>query len=142
MLTVVTDGQGGEEMRSTLDEIVAEGARRMLAAALEAEVDAYIRARAEERDDDGRRLVVRNGHAQSREVVTGAGPIPVRAPRVNDKRVDPDTGERARFRSSILTPWARKSPKVSEVLPLMYLHGMSSGDFAPALSEFFGSGAL
>lgn len=80
MLTVVTDGQGGEEMRSTLDEIVAEGARRMLAAALEAEVDAYIRARAEERDDDGRRLVVRNGHAQSREVVTGAGPIPVRAP--------------------------------------------------------------
>lgn len=141
MLTVVTDEQGGAEMRSTLDEIVAEGARRMLAAALEAEVDAYVTALADERDEDGRRLVVRNGHAQPREVVTGAGAIPVQAPRVNDKRVDAETGERARFRSSILAPWARKSPKVSEVLPLMYLHGLSTGDFAPALAEFFGTGA-
>lgn len=141
MLRVVTDEQGSEEMRWALDEIVAEGARRMLAAALEAEVDAYITALAGERDEDGRRLVVRNGHAVERRIVTGAGAVPVRAPRVNDKRVDAETGERARFRSSILTPWARKSPKVSEVLPLMYLHGMSSGDFAPALGEFFGSDA-
>jgi putative transposase len=65
----------------------------------------------------------------------------VRAPRVDDRRVDDVTGERMRFRSSILPPWARKSPKVAEVLPLMYLHGMSSGDFAPALEEFFGSAA-
>ena len=141
MLRVVTDGQGDAEVRSTLDEIVAEGARRMLAAALEAEVDAYITALADERDEAGRRLVVRNGHAVERSVVTGAGAIAVRAPRVDDKRADPETGERARFRSSILTPWARKSPKVSEVLPLMYLHGMSTGDFAPALGEFFGSAA-
>lgn len=141
MLRVVTDEQGGAEMRCTLDEIVAEGARRMLAAALEAEVDAYITALAGERDEHRRRLVVRNGHAVERKVVTGAGAVLVRAPRVNDKRVDPETGERARFRSSILTPWARKSPRVSEVLPLMYLHGMSTGDFAPALSEFFGSDA-
>lgn len=141
MLRVVTEDGSGEEMRSILDEIVAEGARRMLAAALEAEVDAYISALADERDDDGRRLVVRNGHAVERKVLTGAGSIPVSAPRVNDRRVDPDSGERSRFRSSILTPWARKSPKVSEVLPLMYLHGMSTGDFAPALTEFFGSDA-
>ena len=141
MLRVVTDEQGGAEMRSTLDEIVVEGARRMLAIASEAEVDAYVTGLAGERGDDGRRLVVRNGHAQPREVVTGAGAIPVRAPRVNDRRFDPETGERSRFRSSILAPWARKSPRVSEVLPLMYLHGMSSGDFAPALAEFFGSGA-
>lgn len=141
MLRVVTDERGDAEMRSTLDEIVAEGAQRMLAAALEAEVDAYITALADERDVAGRRLVVRNGHAVERSVVTGAGAIAVRAPRVNDKRVDTETGERARFRSSILTPWARKSPKVSEVLPLMYLHGMSTGDFAPALGEFFGSAA-
>jgi len=141
MLRVVTDEQGGTEIRSTLDEIVVEGARRMLAIALEAEVDAYVTGLAGERGDDGRRLVVRNGHAQPREVVTGAGAIPVRAPRVNDRRFDPETGERSRFRSSILAPWARKSPRVSEVLPLMYLHGMSSGDFAPALAEFFGSGA-
>ena len=113
----------------------------MLAAALEAEVDAYITALADERDEAGRRLVVRNGHAVARRVATGAGAIEVEAPRVNDRRVDPETGERARFRSSILTPWCRKSPKVAEVLPLMYLHGMSSGDFAPALGEFFGSTA-
>ena len=74
-------------------------------------------------------------------MVTGAGPIEVRAPRVDDRRVDEATGERCRFRSMILPPWARMSPKVAEVLPLMYLHAMSSGDFAPALEEFFGSAA-
>jgi len=140
MLRVVTDGVGGAEMGAALDEIVLDGARRMLAAALEAEVDAYIAGLAGERDEHGHRLVVRNGHAVPRTVTTAAGPIEVTAPRVNDRRVD-DAGERLRFRSSILTPWARKSPKVSEVLPLMYLHGMSSGDFAPALAEFFGSAA-
>ncbi len=113
----------------------------MLAAALEAEVDDYLMSRADERDDDGRRLVVRNGHAVGRTVVTGAGPIEVRAPRVDDRRIDEVTGERCRFRSMVLPPWARKSPKVAEVLPLMYLHGMSSGDFVPALEEFFGSAA-
>ena len=127
-------------MRAALDEIVLDGARRMLAAALEAEVDAYIAGLADERDERGHRLVVRNGHAEPRTITTAAGPIEVTAPRVNDSRVD-DDGERCRFRSSILTPWARKSPKVAEVLPLMYLHGMSSGDFAPALAEFFGSAA-
>lgn len=141
MLRVVTDEQSGGEVRSAIDEICAEGARRMLAAALEAEVDNYIVTLADERDEAGRRLVVRNGHAEPRTLTTGAGAIEVEAPRVNDRRVDPATGERAQFRSSILTPWCRKSPKVAEVLPLMYLHGMSSGDFAPALAEFFGSGA-
>jgi transposase-like protein len=140
MLRVVTDEEGRAEMRAALDEIVLDGARRMLAAALEAEVDAYVAALAEDRDDRGHRLVVRNGRAEPRTISTAAGPIEVTAPRVNDKRVD-DDGERCRFRSSILTPWARKSPKVAEVLPLMYLHGMSSGDFAPALAGFFGSAA-
>jgi putative transposase len=140
MLRVVTDDEGRAEMRAVLDEIVLDGARRMLAAALEAEVDAYIAGLAGERDGSGHRLVVRNGRAEPRTITTAAGPIEVTAPRVNDKRVD-DGGERCRFRSSILTPWARKSPKVAEVLPLMYLHGMSSGDFAPALAEFFGSSA-
>ena len=113
----------------------------MLAAALEAEVAAYIEAHAGERDERGRRLVVRNGHAEPRTIATGAGPIEIEAPRVNDKRVDAETGERLRFRSSIVPPWCRKSPKVAEVLPLMYLHGMSSGDFVPALEEFLGSAA-
>jgi len=140
MLRVVTDDEGRAEMWAALDEIVLDGARRMLAAALEAEVDAYLAAFAEHRDERGHRLVVRNGRAESRTITTAAGPIEVSAPRVDDRRVD-DAGERQRFRSSILTPWARKSPKVTEVLPLMYLHGMSSGDFAPALAGFFGSAA-
>ena len=141
MLRVVTDEPTREHSPSMLDEIVREGARRMLAAALEAEVDAYVEAHAEERDERGRRLVVRNGRAEPRTITTGAGPIEIEQPRVNDKRSDEETGERVRFRSSIIPPWSRKSPKVAEVLPLMYLHGMSTGDFVPALEEFFGSAA-
>ncbi len=111
----------------------------MLAEALQAEVDAYIARFAGERDEKGHRLVVRNGSHQSREVLTSAGAVEVTAPRVNDKRVDPDTGARQRFSSGILPPWARKTPKIGEVLPLLYLHGLSSGDFVPALGQFLGS---
>jgi putative transposase len=141
MLSVVTDAQAQDELRLDLDAIVREGARRMLAAALEAEVDDYLAAHAAERDDGGRRLVVRNGHAREREVTTVAGSIPVRAPRVDDRRTDLVSGRRIRFRSVILPPWCRKSPKVAEVLPLLYLHGLSTGDFVPALEAFFGSAA-
>ncbi len=146
MLTVVAGGCPGDDgpvagPASLIDEIVREGARRMLAEALQAEVEAYIAAHAAERDEDGRRLVVRNGCHQSREVLTSAGAVTVTAPRVNDKRTDPGTGQRARFSSAILPPWARKTPKVTEVLPLLYLHGLSSGDFVPALGQFLGSSA-
>jgi transposase-like protein len=126
---------------SLIDEIVREGARRMLAEALQAEVDAYISQFAGELDGDGRRLVVRNGYHQSRAVLTSAGAVQVTVPRVNDKRTDPATGQRQRFSSAILPPWARKTPKVTEVLPLLYLHGLSSGDFVPALGQFLGSPA-
>jgi len=138
---VVDDGPVCEGVAAGLDEIVREGARRMLAAALEAEVQAYLAAFVDERDGDGRRLVVRNGHARPRPVTTAAGVIEVAAPRVNDKRGESATGQRQRFRSVILPPWCRKSPKVVEVLPLLYLHGLSTGDFVPALEEFFGSAA-
>jgi transposase-like protein len=141
MLSVVVDEAAQADLRMDLDGLAREGARRMLAAALEAEVDDYLVAYAAERDEAGRRLVVRNGHARQRQVTTAAGAIPVRAPRVDDRRVDPETGERARFRSVILPPWCRKSPKVGEVLPLLYLHGLSTGDFVPALEAFFGSAA-
>jgi hypothetical protein len=94
-----------------------------------------------ERDEASRRLVIRNGHHRERTVTTAAGPIAVKAPRVNDKRVDGETGERRRFSSKILAPWCRKSPKISEVLPLLYLHGLSSGDFVPAMEQFLGSAA-
>jgi putative transposase len=142
MLSVVPDdGAAREDLAAGLDEIVREGARRMLAQALEAEVAAVIEALAGEVDEHGRRLVRRNGHARPRTVTTAAGEVEVSAPRVDDRRVDEGTGHKQRFRSEILPPWCRKSPKVTEVLPLLYLHGMSSGDFAPALEGFFGSAA-
>ncbi|MEQ7129484.1 transposase, partial [Actinopolymorpha sp. B11F2] len=103
---------GGSVGGSLLDEVVQDGARRMLAAALQAEVAAYIEARSGELDENGHRLVVRNGYHVEREVTTAAGAITVRAPRVNDKRLGPDTGVRKRFSSAILPAWSRKSPKV------------------------------
>ncbi|GAA4667108.1 hypothetical protein GCM10023197_22840 [Gordonia humi] len=148
MLKVVHDASASNENTaaaaasasgSLLDEIVRDGARQMLAAALRAEVAAYVEAFADEFDEAGRRLVVRNGFHEPREVTTAAGAIPVRAPRVNDKRVDPATGQRRRFASAILPAWARKSPRVAEVLPLLYLHGLSSSDFGPALAQFLGT---
>lgn len=113
----------------------------MLAAALQAEVAAYIEAHRDQFDEAGHRLVVRNGYHAEREVSTADGVVPVRQPRVNNKRIDPATGERHRFASAILPAWARKSPQVTEVLPLLYLHGLSSSDFGPALAQFLGSGA-
>src|SRR5215207_3328504 len=101
----------------------------------------YVEAHAHEVDEHGHRLVVRNGYHQPREVVTAAGSVPVRQPRVNDKRIDEHTGERMRFSSAILPAWARKSPQVAEVLPLLYLHGLSTSDFGPALQQFLGSAA-
>jgi putative transposase len=145
VLTVVTSVEdapaGPVDGGSLIDEIVREGARRMLAAALEAEVAACIAAHSGEVDERGRRLVVRNGHAVAREVLTSAGAVGVRAPRVNDKRIDDTTGERRRFSSAVLPAWCRKSPRITEVLPLLYLHGLSSKDFVPALESFLGTGA-
>lgn len=146
MLKVVQDNSGSNDTAavaaggSLLDEIVRDGARQMLAAALQAEVAAYVEASADEVDEQGRRLVVRNGHHQPREVSTAAGAVAVRAPRVNDRRTG-EAGERRRFASAILPAWARKSPQVAEVLPLLYLHGLSSNDFGPALEQFLGSSA-
>src|SRR5277367_6324366 len=145
MLKVVHDADASNENGATggslLDEIVRDGARAMLATALQAEVAAYIDAHGGEVDENGFRLVVRNGFHGEREVLTAAGAVPVRAPRVNDKRIDAETGERRRFSSAILPAWARKSPQMTEVLPLLYLHGLSTSDFGPALEQFLGSGA-
>ena len=107
----------------------------MLMAGLEAEVAAYVESCEELVDERGYRLVVRNGRAGERTLVTGAGALRVRAPRVNDRR------EGHRFSSYILPKYARRSPKVGDVLPVLYLRGLSTGDFAPALEGFFGSDA-
>jgi len=126
-------GEGNEEITLALDELAREGARRMIAAALRAEADEYVERFSDELDEDGHRLVVRNGRARERKVTIGSGTIPVRAARVNDKRVDEDNGERQRFSSRILPAYARRSPKVGEVIPILYLRGLSTGDFRPAL---------
>ena len=141
MLSVVVDDQARAELTTDLDELFRQGARRMLEVALEAEVEAYIAAHAELVDEHGHRLVVRNGHAPARSITTGVGQVEVVRPRVDDRRVDPATDERGRFQSVILPRWCRRSPKVAEVLPLLYLHGLSSLDFVPALEAFFGASA-
>jgi putative transposase len=123
MLSEVTDEQARAELACDLDELVREGARRLLA------------------DERGHRLVVRNGHAPARTLTTAAGQVEVVRPRVDDRRVDPATGQRVQFQSVILPRWCRRSPKVAAVLPLLYLHGLSSMDFVPALEGFFGAAA-
>ena len=134
-------GEDNEEIRVALDELAREGARRMIVAALEAEVGEYIARFSGELNDDGHRLVVRNGHGKERRVTVGSGTLPIRAPRIDDKRVDEETGERRRFSSKILPRYARRSPRVTDVLPVLYLHGLSSGDFQPALRELLGEAA-
>jgi transposase-like protein len=128
-----------EDFSSDLDEIAREGARRMLAEALEAEVADYIE-RHQERDENGRAQVVRNGKARARKVTLGSGTIEVRAPRVDDRR---ETEDRSRqtFRSQILPPYMRRSPKVAEVLPILYLRGLSTGDFKEGLAALLGDDA-
>ncbi len=139
MLSVIADEAARSELAMSLDELAREGARRMLAAALEAEVDAYITGFAALVDERGHRLVRRNGHAPARTIATGTGQVEVTRPRVDDRRVDTATGGRRQFQSVILPRWVRRSPKVAAVLPLLYLHGLSSSDFVPALEGLFGS---
>jgi putative transposase len=129
------------ELAVTLDELAREGARRMIASALEAEVAEHVERFAEVRGEDGRRLVVRNGHARERRVTVGSGTVPIQASRVNDKRIDEETGQRMRFSSRILPAYARRSPKVNDVLPVLYLRGLSTGDFRPALEQLLGEDA-
>jgi putative transposase len=130
-----------DEVAVTLDDLAREGARRMIATALDAEVADYVGRFADERDDSGKRLVVRNGRARERGVTVGSGTVAIGAPRVNDKRVDEQTGERQRFSSKILPAYARRSPKVNDVLPVLYLRGLSTGDFRPALEQLLGEDA-
>ena len=135
MLKIVTDGADRDDLAVALDELVVEGARRMLLAALEAGVADYVERHVDQVDEVGRRLVVRNGRARERTLVTGAGALKVRSPRVDDRR------DGRSFSSYILPKYARRSPKVADVLPVLYLRGLSTGDFAPALEQFFGSDA-
>jgi transposase-like protein len=138
MLKVVGGAEAGQESGTLalgLDELAREGARRMLMAALEEEVEAYLSCHSELRDEKGHAVVVRNGRARPRKVTTGAGTLDVSAPRVNDRRAE------KRFSSKILPPYMRRSPKVAEALPILYLRGLSTGDFQEALKGLLGEDA-
>ncbi len=123
-----------------LTEILRHGARQMLATAIEHEVDEYIAAHTGLRDADGHRLVVRNGHMPERAIQTGLGPVAVTRPRVNDRRVDA-AGDRVRFTSKILPPYLRRTKAIDELIPWLYLKGISTGDFPDALQALLGPGA-
>lgn len=137
--TEVLEFRANFEARSPLDEIVREGARRMLQQAIDAEVEGFLAQHAERRDEQGRRQVVRNGQLPSREILTGAGPLEVAQPRVRDR--SPDKDNRVTFSPSVLPPYLRKSKAIEELIPWLYLKGVSTGDFGDALQSLVGEGA-
>lgn len=124
-----------------LTEIAREGARRMLASALEAEIEAFVGQFSEERLPDGRQRVVRHGHGPERKIQTGVGALEVRRPKVRDRAADVGSGEKVRFTSHILPRWARRSRSLDALLPVLYLRGISTGDFQEALSAILGAEA-
>ena len=123
------------EARSTLDEIIREGARKMLQTAIETEVDDFVAHHADRRDEHGKRLVVRNGYLPSRELLSGAGILQVKQPRVRDNA--PTSEDRVFFSPSVLPPYLRRSKSVDELIPWLYLKGISTGDFSEALPAFW-----
>jgi transposase-like protein len=123
------------ESRSVLEECLRRGARTMLQQAIDNEVSEYVRAHAGALGEDGRRLVVRNGYLPERDLVTGIGPVAVRQPRIRDGR----PGER--FTSKILPPFMRRIPSVDALIPVLYLKGISTGDFSEALEAILGPNA-
>jgi putative transposase len=132
-----TDEFSGQiaQVTQSLDELAREGARRMILVALEVEVEQYIEELRHLRDENGHALAVRNGKAESRTVSLGAGSIDLQAPRVNDRRPG------HRFTSVILPPYMRRSPRLSEALPVLYLRGLSTGDFEEAIPALLGADA-
>src|SRR3989475_11476498 len=139
LITAKTEARAEGTVTATLDDLARVGAQRMIAAALQIEVDDYLARFRDERDAAGHARVVRNGTARARPVLTGVGPLTIAAPRVNDRRVV--DGGRQKFTSAILPPYVRRSPRVESVLPLLYLHGLSSGDFREALPALLGPDA-
>jgi len=127
-----------ESSRDVLTQILHDGAREMLATAIQGEVQSYLAAREHLLDAAGHRLVVRNGHLPERTIQTPLGDVPVKQPRVRDRR---PAGEREKFQSSILPPYLRKTKSIEELLPWLYLKGVSTGDFSEALAALLGPDA-
>ena len=124
---------------SVLEELAREGAQKMLAQALQQEVAEFLSRHQEKTDENGKRIVVRNGYMPERELVTGIGPIGIRQPRVDDRELD-QRGER-RFSSKILPRYLRRAPSVDTLIPVLYLKGISTGDFSEALEAILGPNA-
>ncbi len=125
------------EPRDLLTEVLRSGARELLAQAVEAEVAEWIDFHAGVTDASGRRQVVRNGYLPERSITTPLGPVPVRQPRVRDRRPE---GGQERFSSKLLPPYLRKARSVEELIPYLYLKGVSTGDFTDALQAILGPG--
>ena len=125
--------QGIESMNNPLEGLLREGARRLLEQAVAQEVDEYIGRYSHEKDEEGHRMVVRNGSLPGRELVTGVGPGKVKQPRVHDRR------EGQQFSSQILPKYMRRVPSVDALIPALYLRGISTGDFSGALEAILGS---
>jgi putative transposase len=121
--------------QDVLTEVLRQGATQLLAQAVQAEVAAYLDARSDVRDEAGRRQVVRNGRLPRRTILTGVGPVEVQQPRVQDRR---PADQRERFHSAILPPYLRKTKSIEELIPWLYLKGVSSGDFSEALAALLG----
>src|SRR6187455_1202710 len=124
--------------RDLLTHVLRQGAQKMLAQAVESEVAEWIDQHSHVRDEQGRRQVVRNGYLPERKLVTGLGEIEVRQPRVADRRPE---GEREPFSSKILPPYLRKTKSIEELIPWLYLKGVSTGDFTDALAALLGPDA-
>ena len=138
--TALAMDSSGRQARDVLTEILRHGAQRMLAEAIENEVAEYIVAHAHQQDAAGHRLVVRNGHTPARSIQTGIGAVEVARPRVDDRRLDAE-GNRMRFTSKILPPYLRRTKAIDELVPWLYLKGVSTGDFPEALQALLGPGA-
>jgi len=123
----------GSPSQDVLHALACQGARQMIAQALEEEVRDYLERHAEQRDAQGHRLVVRNGHKDPRTILTGVGAVEVCQPRVNDRRVD-EQGQRVRFESKLLPPYLRRARSIDELVPWLYLKGISTGDMSEALA--------
>ena len=119
-----------------LDEIVKQGAQKMLIQALNVEVDSFLEKHQYILDDKGNRIIVRNGYNPSRKIITGAGQLEVATPRIDDRVLDKH--DEPRFKSSIIPPYLRRTTNINELIPLLYLKGISTGDFTEALSAILG----
>jgi transposase-like protein len=133
---IAQKNQEKEELQSILEQILREGARKLLQTAIENEVAEYISMFSDTKDENGSRMIVRNGYLPERSILTGIGPVPVKQPRVRDKRQNKET-----FTSAILPRYLRRIPSLDNLIPTLYLKGISTGDFTEALSAILGENA-